>query len=267
MTFDESLFQLSACLSKSAPYLLAMSDRKENPGETARHLLRGTLTASLATSLEGHPYASLVIFAVDQAGHPLLLLSDLAEHTANLRGDPRASLLLDGTQGLSERLTGPRLSLIGEVAKILEEREALVQRFISYHPSAAFYAGFKDFNLYRMSLSRAHLVAGFGAINWIEADELLTDCAGARELKEVEAEIVAHMNEDHLDAIAAMAEAQGKGADGWKMAGLDPLGCDLICDGLLLRLSFQKAVSSAETARVELVRLTKQARRRLAKES
>ena len=36
-------------------------------------------------------------------GKPLLLLSDLAEHSKNLRRDGRASLLFDGTAGLASR--------------------------------------------------------------------------------------------------------------------------------------------------------------------
>ena len=34
------------------------------------------------------------------------------------------------------------------------------------------YAGFKDFHFYRVSLERAHLVAGFGKIRWLSAAEL-----------------------------------------------------------------------------------------------
>jgi hypothetical protein len=35
------------------------------------------------------------------------------------------------------------------------------------------YAGFGDFRLYRMAIARAHVVAGFGRIRWIEAAALL----------------------------------------------------------------------------------------------
>jgi heme iron utilization protein len=44
------------------------------------------------------------------------------------------------------------------------------------------------------------------------------------------------------------------------MTGVDPEGADLRRGGTVLRLPFAKAVSTAEEARVELVRLVKQAR-------
>ena len=44
----------------------------------------GCNRAALATSLNGAPYASLVLFAVDVDGSPLLLLSDLAQHSRNI---------------------------------------------------------------------------------------------------------------------------------------------------------------------------------------
>ncbi|MEW6279017.1 MAG: pyridoxamine 5'-phosphate oxidase family protein, partial [Candidatus Eremiobacterota bacterium] len=47
--------------------------------------------STLAVDPEGTPYGSLVLYAPDPDGQPILLLSALAEHTANLGRDPRAS--------------------------------------------------------------------------------------------------------------------------------------------------------------------------------
>ncbi len=52
------------------------------------------------------PFVSLVLPARDPQGRPLLLLSDLSDHARNLKRDPQASLLFDGTAGLAEPLTG-----------------------------------------------------------------------------------------------------------------------------------------------------------------
>ena len=74
---------------------------------------------SLATSLPGDaagwPYASLVLVAVDHDLTPILLLSDLAEHTRAIQADGRVSLLFDGTAGLDQPLTGPRVTVVGRV--------------------------------------------------------------------------------------------------------------------------------------------------------
>ena len=55
---------------------------------------------------------------------------------------------------------------MGEVAEVADP--LLLARFVRRHPSAERYAGFADFRLYRMAVARAHLVAGFGRIDWIE---------------------------------------------------------------------------------------------------
>ena len=79
-----------------------------DPAAFGRRLLRGRDRAALATSLRGAPYASLVLFVADLDASPLLLLSDLAQHSRNIAFDPRVSLLLDATEGYPDPLTGPR---------------------------------------------------------------------------------------------------------------------------------------------------------------
>ncbi|MGD9743789.1 MAG: HugZ family protein [Hyphomicrobium sp.] len=130
---------------------------------------RATLATSLADS-GNWPYASLVLIATDRDGAPLLLLSELAEHTRNLAKDPRASLLVDGTGGLDNPLTGARATLLGRVSPTADA-EAL-ERFIARHSTARIYAGFRDFRCYRFEIERAHLVAGFGRIEWVEGEPL-----------------------------------------------------------------------------------------------
>jgi putative heme iron utilization protein len=136
-----------------------------------RVLMRGRTQAALGTSLAGAPYVSLALVAFDADGWPLLLLSDLAQHTHNLLKDPRVSLLFDGTGEYADPLTGPRLTVLGVAARCHDP--AARERYVAAHPSAAIYAGFRDFNLYRVTIARGHFVAGFGKIAWIETDALL----------------------------------------------------------------------------------------------
>src|SRR5579864_7163579 len=131
-------------------------ERADSPAATARRLMRSLDRATLATSQDGWPYASLVLTAVDPDASPLLLLSDLAEHSKNLKRDSRASLLFDGTAGLDDPLTGPRVTVIGIAMPVADE--LLLARFTRRHPGAAAYAGFGDFHLHRLTMMRAHLV-------------------------------------------------------------------------------------------------------------
>ncbi len=52
--------------------------------------------------------------------------------------------------------------------------------------------------------------------------------------------------------------------EGWQLVGVDPEGCDLRREASLARADFDKPVTDAEGARVELVRLTKRAQRQRA---
>ncbi|WP_282604419.1 HugZ family protein [Pelagibius sp. Alg239-R121] len=249
-------------------------DASEQPtpaGAVIRGLMRSAPQVSVSTALardgSGRPYVSLALVALDHDASPLLLLSDLADHTANLKARPELALLFDGTGSYRDPLAGPRASVLGN-AEVVKDRR-LLNRFMRRHPSSELYAGFKDFNLYRLQIESAHLVAGFGQIHWVEAADVLLDVTRATKLASAEEDIVSHMNQDHADAVALIAARiasplagrQGGGDEpAWVLTGVDPEGCDLRCHSLLARADFDKSVTDAETARVELVRLTKRAR-------
>lgn len=232
---------------------------EETPVQTVRRLLRSVPRAALGTLLceTGAPYVSLVSIATDHDGAPILLLSDLADHTRNLRADGRASLLLEDTAGREDPLAGERVTLQGRLRPSLQGRHR--ERYLARQPAARMYADFKDFSFYHFLLERAHLVAGFGRIHWLDAAEVLLAPQAA--LLEQEPSIVEHMNDEHRDAIQLYARhLLGQGGDGWRMSGIDPEGCDLRLGGRVARLPFQEAVADGDGARSELVRLVKQAR-------
>jgi putative heme iron utilization protein len=230
-----------------------------SPAATARLLVRRATTAALATLAEGWAYPSLVQVATDAAGRPLLLLSDLAEHTRNVKSDDRVGLLFDATAGLAEPLTGARLSLLGRarVTAAPEDRARYLARF----PASAQFADFKDFRLYRVEPERAHLVAGFGRIHWVVADDLRLGDDLARAAAALEAGVVAHMNRDHADAVRLMAERLvGVAGDGAMLCGFDAEGCDIRIGAAVHRVPFPAAVADAEAARATLAALARQAR-------
>ena len=235
-----------------------MDDNAKGSGAEARRLVRSHAHGTLATLIDGRPYASLVATACDTDASPLLLLSDLAQHTKNLFADPCLSLLFGTTAGYPDPLAGPRLTVIGRADRCDEPRAAA--RFAARHPSSAHYAGFGDFHLYRVVVERGHLVAGFGRIAWVEGGALRYT-ADASALAAAEADIVAHMNQEHADALALYAERLlGLAGTGWRMTGIDPEGLDLRQDGEVARLNFAAPVLTPEAARHTLVGLAEAAR-------
>lgn len=244
-------------------------DRPDDIGFAARSLMRGATLATLATlsrpgmegGMEGWPSPSLVLVAFDLDASPLLLISRLAEHTRNLEADARCGLLFDATAGHADRLTGPRLSVQGVAERTGDAM--LLERFIARHPSSRAYAGFRDFALWRVTAKRGHMVAGFGRIHSLEPDLLHLPPADWQELAPRHDDIVAHMNQDHADALALYAtRLLDQPAGDWRLTGIDPDGCDLSTGPLTARLPFATRIRDADMARAELVRLVARARNR-----
>jgi heme iron utilization protein len=255
-------------MSKCGFFDPSMSD---DPPRMVRDLMRRLDRAALATALpspsgspagEGAwPYASLVLVAVDHDLSPILLLSDLADHTKAIAADERVSLLFDGTAGLDQPLTGARVSLLGRAVRTYDQR--LSGRFLARHPDAEMYAGFKDFKFYRVGVERAHLVGGFGKIRWLSAAELMPPAlwGGLAGFASAEQDIVAHMNADHAEALRLYATRLLGRADGeWRMTGIDPEGLDLRRGGEVARLAFDTPLHTPQEARTVLVALVAKAR-------
>jgi heme iron utilization protein len=231
----------------------------------AKVLLRTTRAGALATidRNSGHPFASMVNVATDIDGSPLILISRLSTHTANLEKDGRASVLL-ASNGKGDPLARPRLTLIGAFAPIARDdpRELHVRRrFLARHPKSELYAGFADFSFWCLGVVSAHLNAGFARAADLKAAEVLTDISGAENLIDAEAGAVAHMNNDHAEAVRLYATKFVGAEDGpWRLTGLDPEGLDLALGDATLRLPFPQRVSTADELRKVLGNLAASAR-------
>ena len=231
----------------------------------ARALMRGARAGVLATALRGtrgdagFPYASLVTVAWDVDGSPLFLFSTLADHTRNLVKDPRASLLVESALKLSRPQTGPRIALLGRIAPSEDERHR--RRYLAFHPEARPYAGFGDFAVFRMRLDKARYVGGFANAKWLDGADLLALPKAAAAIAAAEADVIAHMNADHAEALDLYANVLlGRGGHGWRMIAVDPEGVDLSRRGRFARLSFPNSVSRSADCREVLIGLARKAR-------
>jgi hypothetical protein len=230
----------------------------------AKDLLRTARSGTLATidRNTGHPFASLVNVATDVDGSPLILISRLATHTANLENDGRASLLLAAV-GRGDPLAHPRLTVLGAFVPVARENASearLRRRFLARHPKSELYAGFADFSFWRLAVVSAHLNGGFARAADLKAADVLTDVSDAENLLDAEADAVSHMNDDHAGAVRLYATKLLGGDDGpWRLIGLDPEGADLALGDAALRLPFPQRVTSAQTLRRTLVELAARA--------
>jgi hypothetical protein len=212
-------------------------------GTEVRRLLRRARYASLATKSRdsGIPYVSLANIATDGEGYPLLLISRLAWHTQNLGADPAASIMVAEPPTEGDVLTGPRATVLGRFERTNDN--SVRRRYLARHPAAAMYADFEDFGFWRMIPSSIHAVAGFGRIETLEPSEVFPS---AREIVELEESAIAHMNEDHADAVYRYALSLGGGPDlAWRMTAIDCDGAEISDGNTVLRLDFPEQVFSA----------------------
>jgi hypothetical protein len=228
----------------------------------ARGLVRRARSAALATTLRddgGWAYASLVTVACDCDASPILLLSDLADHTRNLKANSRASLLFEAASGRANPQTGPRVTVLGHI----EESDAAEhrRRFLARHPSARLYADFTDFRVYRMAVDRAHYVGGFGRAEWIGGEDLILAADAARVIAKSETEILERMNDGHGDVATLYAtRLLGRHGSGWTLAAVDPEGFDIRRGSTLARLDFTHPEPDPRALLETLIALASQAR-------
>jgi putative heme iron utilization protein len=144
-----------------------------------------------------------------------------------------------------DALTGPRVTVMGRF--VPSESEQVRRRYLARHPQAALYASFGDFGFWRMEPELAHAVAGFGRIETLNVDEVFPS---APDMAELEAGAIAHMNEDHADAVRRYATRLLGASEGdWKIAAIDPDGAEITTDEEVLRLTFPEPVYHADALR------------------
>lgn len=223
----------------------------------ARRFLHSTHNGVLSTHssrFEGYPFGSIAPFVLDHDGHPLILISTLAEHTKNIRMNPRVSLIaFDPTA--PDMQAGGRLTLLGDAVMTDQQDGELRARYLRYFPLAEQYFDMHDFLFHRIEIRQARHIGGFGKIHWIPAAELRPP---ANQLAQQESGILAHMNADHADSLIAYCRhVHGITPQQAIMAGMDSDGFDLRADGRLLRFDFDTPVTCAQQARAALVALSR----------
>jgi heme iron utilization protein len=190
---------------------------------TLAHFGRTGTLATLSRKHPGHPFASVMPYALDERGRPLMLISSMAMHTQNLAADARASLLVtEPTAG--DPLAAGRLTLMGEARPVPQaEVERARASYLARHANATYWVDFEDFGFWRFEPADLYFVGGFGAMDWVAAAEYMT--AEPDPLADVAESILQHMNEDHADALLAYARAfAAEPSDEATMVSVDRLG-------------------------------------------
>jgi len=225
----------------------------------------GTLS-TIARDPAGFPYGSLVAFASDRQGSPLLLLSTMAEHRQNLDARSEASVLVAEPHGPSEDpLALGRLTLLGRCTRVDAAAAPGVRgTFLALHPRAAGYVDFDDFAFYRLEVEAIRYIGGFGRMSWVGVDAYRA--AEPDPLVDAAASIREHMNDEHAEAMVACARALASvpGAVSATMTAVDRYGFEMRVETsaapCAARLAFDTPASTSDDVRREIITLVKRAR-------
>ncbi len=223
---------------------------------TARQLLNQQSVGVLSTQsvdVEGYPFGSIAPYVLDYDGQPVMLISDIAQHTRNIKRNNKVSLTVFDRYS-DDPQAGGRLTWIGDAELVNTADAEIRQRYLRSFPSAESYFETHDFSFYCIHLRRARFIGGFGQIYWVEADAMLLK----NPFRKAEAGIVKHMNEDHERALRHYCKAlKGVDVQTVAMAGIDSEGFDLLADGRKLRIDFDSPITTVEEARATLAKLAK----------
>ncbi|MGH7278883.1 MAG: HugZ family protein [Candidatus Rokuibacteriota bacterium] len=233
---------------------------------TLVYLGRAGTLATVSRKHPGHPFASLMPYALDANGRPLLLISSMAMHTQNLQTDRRASLLVTQPGWSGDPLAAGRVTLMGEAVTLTgAEADRARAVYLARHEKAAYWADFDDFAFWCLEVLDVYVVGGFAAMDWVQAP----DYARARPdpLADAAAGIVEHMNRDHADAVVTYARVQGGiEAEEAAMVAVDRLGFKLrVRQGTRVhsvRIAFPREVTTANDSRIVLIEMLEAARAR-----
>jgi putative heme iron utilization protein len=248
-----------------------VSGPEPTDAERARTLAATITTGVLSTLARepaGTPFGSVAPFGLDAAARPVLCISALAEHTQNLRRDPRGSLLVaQPVAAGADPMAGARLTLLGRLDEVPDaDVPAARAAHLAGNPHAALYVDYGDFSFWRLDVESVRYVGGYGRMSWVTTDQWRD--AEPDPVAPVAAGAVEHLNADHADACLLIAQRLGGRPDAAEVVvtSLDRYGLDLVATGSAgtgrVRVSFPEPLGdggAVRAAAVELVRRARQA--------
>lgn len=198
-----------------------------SPVEEIRTVLNGSVCGMLSTfsqKYEGYPSGSMVDFACDADGSPILAVSSLAVHTKDLLANPKCSLLVAREP---EDRTGLRITLHGDAVLVSDKDQAAVRSaYLAKHPSA-FWVDFGDFSFMRIEPKVVRFVSGVATAFLGSGEFSKEEYQGAKvdPIAQFAKPVTSHMNKDHEeDTKAIVHHTTSIPVESALMLDLDSLG-------------------------------------------
>ena len=111
---------------------------------TLMHLGRVGALSTHSRKQPGFPFGSVMPYGLDEQGRPIFLISTMAMHTQNLKGDARASLLVIQNESGDDPLGGSRVTLVGNVVPTMETELGTARSlYLGRHANSRYWVDFR----------------------------------------------------------------------------------------------------------------------------
>ena len=229
------------------------SNQTASQARLARQLLRETDSGVLATmsvELPGYPFGSVTPFVLTHAATPVVYVSSIAQHTANMQAEPRVCLTVRA-EGADDAQDAGRVSVLGDARELSAEASAILEdRYFALFPDARAYSDTHGFAFYGIEPKRVRYIGGFGKIFWVEAADWRLP---RPEWADEEAQVVAHMNRDHQADLVTMS-GQSKAAE---LVTVDGEGCHLRIGSTIRYIPFPDTCMTMDSLRSTMIALAR----------
>ncbi|KAK4800201.1 hypothetical protein SAY86_025566 [Trapa natans] len=257
---DANVFQLIQAHEEKAARLPPIEEIRTMLDRSTRGML-----STFSHKLEDYPSGSMVDFACDADGSPILAVSSLAYHSKDLLSNPKCSLLV--ARDPDDR-TDLVITVHGDAIAITEqEKEDVRGTYLSRHPNA-FWVDFGDFQFIRIEPKVIRYVSGV-ATALLGSGEFLKEEFKAAKVDPISLfskPVASHMNRDHAEDTKVIVQHWTSiPVDSAYMLDIDSLGFNVkaTCQGTTtkLRVPFPRRAEDRKDVKTLIVEMLQAAAR------
>ncbi|CBW25718.1 conserved hypothetical protein [Halobacteriovorax marinus SJ] len=166
-----------------------------------RSIDAGVLSTVMKIDEDTYPFGAMCPFVLSLEGEVIVLISDIAMHTKNIKESNKVSFSVF-TNHAKNKQASSRICIVGDAHKVEKESDkySLVsKRYLRFFPEAKSYFEAHNFNFYTITPVKAHYVQTFGKIYTFDG-ALLSE--GLPEWAGEENSVIEHMNNDHQNVFS-----------------------------------------------------------------
>ncbi|MEC7277526.1 MAG: DUF2470 domain-containing protein [Bdellovibrionota bacterium] len=238
-----------------------LTDMKE-VSHIARSFMKGWDTGVLSTQFtkeeNDYPLGSVTPFVMTEEGDIVILISDIAIHTRNIKANPKVGFTVFDMES-SHKQASSRVMLIGDAEVVKEGAEdytSVSEKYFTFFPMARNYFKAHGFDFWKIKPNHIHFIQGFGKIYTFEAEKGWRQDPPAWKGEEMGA--ITHMNEDHKDTLHSFGEKLlEKKAEEVSLISVDREGFHMKLDNSIHYLNFLSDAGDASGLHREFVSLAK----------